>query len=97
MITFCCDRDSNLEQLRILSQQSAPGRNERVVTHMNVSARIRSYQIGDPNRGDRTQTQGGSYLIGQFYRNRSGHLKLTNRDQAHQILSDRMDSQCLVS
>ena len=34
------------------------GRNERVVTHMNVSARIRSYQIGDPNRGDRTQTQG---------------------------------------
>ena len=28
----------------------------------------------------------GSYLIGRFYRNRSVHLKLTNRDQAHQIL-----------
>ena len=42
----------------ILSQQSASGRNERVVMHLNVSARIRSYQIGDPNRGDRTQTQG---------------------------------------
>ena len=32
----------------------------------------------------------GSYLIGRFYRNRSAHLKLTNRDQAHQILSDRI-------
>ena len=42
----------------MLSQQSAPGCNERVVTHLNVSARIRLYQIGDPNRGDRTQTQG---------------------------------------
>ena len=49
-------------QIRILSQQSAPDRNERVVTHLNVSARIRSYQIGDPNRGDRTQTQGGGVL-----------------------------------
>ena len=39
----------------------------------------------------------GSYLIGRFYRNRSAHLKLNNRDQAHQILSDRMDAQCLVS
>ena len=92
----CRNRDSNWEQIRMLSQQSAPGRNERVVTHLNVSARIRSYQIGNPNRGDRTQTQ-GSYLIGRFYRNRSAHLKMTNRDQAHQILSDRMDSQSLVS
>ena len=38
-----------------------------------------------------------SYLIGRFYRDRSAHLKLTNLDQAHQILSDRMDSQSLVS
>ena len=53
---LCRDRDSNRDQIRILSQQSAPGRNERVVTHLNVSARIRSYQIGDPNPVYRNQT-----------------------------------------
>ena len=38
-----------------------------------------------------------SYLSGRLYRNRSGHMKLTNRGQAGLIVSERMDSQLLVS
>ena len=59
-------------------------------------------EIQNMNDADRTNTgipivvivlkPKRSYLIGRFYRNRSAHLKLTNRDQAHQILFDRMDS-----
>ena len=81
--------------MRILSQQSAPGRNERVVTHLNVSVSDRT-KSGIPIVVIVLKPR-GSYLIDRFYRNRSGHLKLTNRDKAHQILADRMDSQCLVS
>ena len=37
------------DQNRILPQQSAPDRDERVVIYPNVSARIRSSQIGSPD------------------------------------------------
>ena len=39
----------------------------------------------------------GSYLIGRLYRNRSGHIKFTNRDQAGVIVYECMNSQGLVS
>ena len=80
-------------------QQSSLGRTERVVTHSNVSARIESYQIGNPYLGDRDimLKHTGSYLNGRLNRNISFYLKLNNRAKMEQIVLECMASQRLVS
>ena len=60
---------------------------------MHVSDRTKSGTLDRDIIFKRT----GSYVIGRLYHSISGHVKFTNRDQAGLIVSERMDSQRLVS
>lgn len=57
VITLDRDRERHRDHNRILSQQSASVRDERIGTYPNVSARTRSSQIGDPDRDDRVRSR----------------------------------------
>ena len=83
LITLDSYRERHRDHNRILSQQSASVRDERVGRYPNVYARTRSSQIGVLDRDDLVKSRHNHNIkrMTVFEREtRSWHLKLTNRD-----------------